>query len=796
MHELQTNGTISTFTIINGSEKTRLIVKIPSQKLKDQWHNIKLIINSEKGNISLAVGDSVKTQSFLNLKKGSIEMFFGVNNGLKHPTTDVPSYAARDIKVWSGNELIRYWLLNETQGNTAKDIVKGLRAKVDNPMWINALHTQWKLLVSTTVNGYGETVCDKSGNTLYFIGKDSLKWYSFQDNVLYSQKYLQENFKLIKGNQAIWDPFNNQLLTYSIDSERAFRYNTKTQKWDGNFTDEKRFTIYSQHNKTFYLKDSSLYCFGGYGQFKYKNDVYKLKLKNLKWEKVNTKGDFFRPRYLSALGVNSTSDTTYIIGGFGSNSGEQIMNPDYYHDLIRYSFKDSSFKVLYEFSSLDTGFCFANSLFIDDIERKFYGLIFPKNKYENTLHFMIGSLDRPEYSITPTGIPFLFDDIESYADLYYLSSINQLVAITSHQKLDSITVFNAYSISFPPIVLNNVEPYSKKAKSKTLLKWSGIIGLLGITAFAFWFFFIRKNKRRNDHELDQATISIDSIQSDEKEKSLIAAQSEIEKIPEKIENDQLIRYIETTGNNNPIPPKEIIVNSVFLFGKFRLYNKYGEEISKTFSPLLKELFLLILLNSFEKKGISSQLIDELLWFDKSTKSAQNNRAVNIAKLRTIFNDIEGIELRHEPGLWCIDIDHNKIYCDYFELKSIINSSDTPSSIALMKIDSIASKGMLLQGLSYEWLDDFKSSCSDFIIDGFLGYMNQINEPEHLHMIIKAANTLYVFDPVNEETMRLKCKAYINLGHHSKANDTYARFVKDYKSLYGETYKIPFNQTIN
>jgi two-component SAPR family response regulator len=795
IHRLEKNGTISSFTIIKGTEKTLLVVKIPFQKLRNEWHMVKLIINSQNESISLTVGDSLNTQSFRNLKNGNIDMFFGVSNELKHPTTDVPAYAARDIKVWTRNKLAHNWPLNETQGNIAKDIVNGLQAKVNNPMWINASHTQWKLVLRATVNGYGETVWDRWGNTIYFIGKDTLKWYSFKDHVLNSQTYLHENLLLIKGNQAIWDPFNNQLLAYSIDAEKAFRYNTIIQKWGGNFTGQIAQTIYSQHNKTIYPADSSLYCFAGYGQFKYKNDVFKLKLNNLKWEKVNTKGDFFKPRYLSALGVNSSSDTAYIIGGFGSESGDQIMNPDYYYDFVRYSFKDSTFKVVYEFSSLETGFCFANSLYIDDTERKFYGLTFPKNKYENTLQLFTGSLDSPEYSLTPTGIPFLFDDIKSYADLFYLAPLNQLIAITSHLKHDSTTVFNVYSISFPPIVPEKDEPYTKKSKSGTLLLWLALLVVLGLTAFSFLFMFLRKKKRKRVHENDQLNSSIAPFPQDKEIITETISLPEEEISQEIPAGPGVKRLIETGIKGHTFPSKEIRTNSIFLFGKLRLYDKHGEEISNNFSPLLKELFLLILLNSFEKEGISSQLIDEILWFDKSVKSAQNNRAVNIAKLRTIFNEIDGLELKHERNLWSIDIDQNQLYCDYFDIKSVINSPDTDLANSLRKIDSIASRGALLQGLSYEWLDEFKSACSDFIIDVFLDYMGQLNKPEHNQLIIKAATTLSIFDPVNEEAMRLKCKAYISLGHHSMANDTYARFVKDYKALYGEAYKISFNQTI-
>ncbi|MCK7531345.1 MAG: hypothetical protein MZV63_10075 [Marinilabiliales bacterium] len=63
----------------------------------------------------------------------------------------------------------------------------------------------------------------------------------------------------------------------------------------------------------------------------------------------------------------------------------------------------------------------------------------------------------------------------------------------------------------------------------------------------------------------------------------------------------------------------------------------GTDITRKFTPLLKELFLLILFNSIKNDmGISNEKIIEILWHGFSESSANNNKAVNIAKLRAIL----------------------------------------------------------------------------------------------------------------------------------------------------------------
>jgi len=50
--------------------------------------------------------------------------------------------------------------------------------------------------------------------------------------------------------------------------------------------------------------------------------------------------------------------------------------------------------------------------------------------------------------------------------------------------------------------------------------------------------------------------------------------------------------------------KDYDLNSILFFGGFQIINRDGIDITSKFTPLLKELFLLIFLNSIKDKGIS------------------------------------------------------------------------------------------------------------------------------------------------------------------------------------------------
>ena len=99
-------------------------------------------------------------------------------------------------------------------------------------------------------------------------------------------------------------------------------------------------------------------------------------------------------------------------------------------------------------------------------------------------------------------------------------------------------------------------------------------------------------------------------------------------------------------------------------GKFQVKDKEGNDISGSFTPILKSLLLLILLHSQkDERGITNKKIDETLWGDKSEKSAQNNRNVSLSKLRSLLEKIGNIRIVQNNNFWKIESD-NPAYCDY------------------------------------------------------------------------------------------------------------------------------------
>ncbi|MBE0675527.1 MAG: hypothetical protein IH591_12780 [Bacteroidales bacterium] len=232
-------------------------------------------------------------------------------------------------------------------------------------------------------------------------------------------------------------------------------------------------------------------------------------------------------------------------------------------------------------------------------------------------------------------------------------------------------------------------------------------------------------------------------------------------------------------------------SAVKLFGGFNIYSADGEELSKLFSPTLKELFLLLLCRQSDA-GISSSKLKDLLWFDKSDESARNNRSVYITKLRQILDKIGPHEISRASGNWKIDM--KEITVDYLLFNDIISRS-TITEKGVTDLIQIIRQGTLLPECNYQWLDDIKARTADSAITILTNYAEHLQVRERPDLVLSIAEALFVLDPVSDMALSYKCKYLNHTGKGYLAKQLYTTFAKDYKHLYGEDYRKTYSDII-
>ncbi|MGK6350202.1 galactose oxidase [Parapedobacter sp. DT-150] len=748
------------FKIVLGDKFSNIAFNIDSSKLFKEWVRIAIKLDAQSGLLTVTCGDSVYTGKLAIGTRSCLKVLFGYNDYKTFKTTDVPAMKIRNVQIRSGKRLVHHWPLDEEEGTEVTDVIKGMTASSINPQWIKRSHYEWGLLQDVKIGGRASTAFDPRTESVFIVGRDSLLRVHVPTGQRSVFRYQSGPLQLINGNQSFFDTLNNHLLNICIDQQTVSVFDFTSLSWSENFTYPGEGTSYLHFNKFQSSIDSSLYFIGGYGHFLFKNDIHRYG-SNGKWDLLTPGGDPMIPRYLAALG--STPNGAYILGGYGSVSGQQMLNPKHIYDLVFFDVKNKTLSKIYEFSPREEGFAWANSLIIDEKSDQFYGLVFPKNRYHSSLQLVVGSLTNPGFKELAAPIPYFFYDIQSFSDLFYCPGSKRFAAATLYyNEQNEITTAKIYGLSSPPLPYDAVlEPLGDMRRTWNLLYLSlGVVALVGL------FVFLRKRNLKKRRVAPTNPRSVAGRREDLAHHPVVSEQQ-----PDR--------------------------SSIFLFGgDLQLFDSEGADMTRSFTPLIKDIFLVILLHTLRRgRGISSEKLTEQFWFDKSAESARNNRSVNIAKINTILERLGNARVSKETGYWKFRADDD-IYIDYKNYLTIVNSKDTLDKARVVELSSIVQRGGFLSETDYEWVDPFKAEVSIQVINTYMHFAETINIAEDPEFMVELANYIFYFDPVHEEAMIIKCKALAYMGNHSLATQTFENFCNEYRHIYGEEFGKDYKMVLS
>ncbi|MEX6688190.1 hypothetical protein QTN47_11825 [Danxiaibacter flavus] len=760
----------SSFRLIAGENFAGITFTIDSLLLYKKWNKIAMNFDREKHILQCSVNNKTVGSGKLPQLGSCFKFLWGANDYLKFKTRDIPPMQVKDIRISENNTQKYFWPLDETSGDICYDKINHKAATVKNPVWIKPRYQRWENAGSLTMNGYAGVAYDAKTDKLYITGSDSVYTYSFKSGIqIDGSASKHQNF--LVGHQEIYDTLNNRLLDVYLDSQKVTSYDFNGQHWSANFpSGHVAITRYWHANKFISPADSSLYMIGGYGYLRYKNLVKKYDFNTKQWDSIVPGGDYFTPRYLAALGTDAAGKHAYIIGGYGSQTGDQMLDPKYYYDFFRFDVRDKSFKKLYTFKPSGEPFTFANSLVIDEETNSYYGLLFPNDSFNSKLQLLRGSLKDSSFTILGTSIPYSFHDVQSFADLYYSPVNNRLIAVTMFYTPEDVkeqrTEVKIYTLNFPPEPLDAVE-LQNAAKGSS--KWIWI--LAGALIIALGLIAILKRRRVTTQPQAQNTDT-----------------------PPVVTREETLPAISLPQGQSHNGKK--ITSTIYLFGQFQVFDKEGNDVTKLFTPLLKELFLIISIYTIHNgRGISSQGLNEILWYDKSIKDAKNNRSVNIAKLKGILEKIGDCVINKESGYWQIQNDNKTVHIDYEQYAALLQNTSLPPKEYMALVSDIIKRGSFLSQTEYNWLDNIKSDISNSVIDICVGFIKTQDISKEPEFIIEVTNYIFHFDQLNEDALIYKCKCFIQLKRHTLANNSYLKFIKDYKDIYGEDFSKSFHDVI-
>ncbi len=738
---------------------------IDSVQLYSQWNRFTIALDPTTHEVTFYLGKDLKGKGRANIdSRTCYQVFFGTNDLPGFKITDVPPMNIRDISIEENKQQRAYYPLDETSGQRAADKLQQVVARVDNPVWIKPRHQNWAPATLIHMKGVASVAFDKKKELLYIVSKDTLFQYAVRNAQLTAIPLSTRRDTLPPGNQSIYHAAGETLYNIDIDEKEVSSWQPANARWSNNFTPGP-LTIYWQANKFLSATDSALYIIGGYGQLQYRNEVQRYHLPSKEWESIDTKGDFFMPRYLAALGSSETGDTAWIMGGFGSKTGDQSINPRYSYELLAFDVKNSAFKSIYHLPDPAAPFCFANSMVIDAVAGEYYALTHPIDRFNSSLQLIRGSLTAPRYALMADTIPYAFHDIESFADLYYSPASQKLVAVTIFTNKQNESEVKVFTLDFPPNKIEVAPPPPKAASND----WIWFLAA-GIVIAGSVVVLMRKRKHRP------------SVPAVAQPANVAVTAPAVSVLPAAETSDG------TTGEG--VSHKDTA--SIHLFGPLEVFDKEANDITKLFTPLLRELFLLMLTYTVrDGKGIASEKLYELLWGDKPLKDARNNFSVNVVKLKGILEKVGEWHVGKESGKWKLEVLNDSVTIDYQRFALLVAAPEPANKQYIQQLIQVAGRGNFLSTIHYNWLDDIKSEVSGKVTDVLLDYLSRADLAADAEFIIRVANCMFLFDQLNEDALVWKCKSLTYLGRHGLAKEVWVKYTKEYRENYGQDFDRPF-----
>lgn len=728
--------------------------------IPNQWIPICINVDIGKEELKIKVGKYVKKWNTPEVRGfNDVEIVFGKINDY----IDVPDMTIKNLEIADLSGRTKYsWKLSMHALDGVYDELKHHFAKCENPNWLLDNYGIWKkeTTFNTKITPYLSYDFDK--NIVAVADQQSFYTFSIKDSRLEKQAVNKKLSYTITANQMIYNSSDSHFYAYNLVKENDAREFVPFDMSEGNWgitTAHENHTDYRHHNRYFSSKYNRLYIFGGYGHLKYKEGVFIYDVNSRSWSKTLLKGYTPTPRYLSGMG-KIDDDHLLLFGGYGSETGDQALQAQFYYDCYIVDIRTMEAKRLWTLENPVENFVVSNSMVVDTANKSFYALCYPLMKSNSIISLYKFSIEKPEYEEMAGQMSIKFNDVLSYVDLFLDKSENKLIATTFSSDRENEADISIYTMSFPPLQKSDIYQIEKES-----LPVFWLIILLLFSTLVLILFFLRKKKKR---------IRLKGIEN-------------------KIEKESNVAI---AGINMV---KQLQKQTIYLFGEFQVVDNQGIDITADFKPLLKNLFLLILLNTIKNgKGISFSKLKELLWFDKSEESANNNRGVALSKIRQIMENVGRIQFNKKGTYWSVEFGKD-IYCDYYEalilIKKIKENKET-SINDIKRLLTIVMVGELLPNTQEEWVDIFKSDFSNELVDLILYLIRQKSAAFPDDIYIEMANALLIHDPLNEDALKLKCKGLVKMGKNGLAKNTYTTFTKEYAILFGIEYKYSFEQVVN
>jgi DNA-binding SARP family transcriptional activator len=733
------------------SKSNKLTIPLSLKQLsKRTWIPVKIDVDLKKDRVTIWVNNQRYDASGFGFT-GSISPAITFGKNARY--SDVPNMAIRNLEVGDASQTYSF-PLNEWEGQNVHSSNGDDVGFVENPVWLINESYFWKPLFSKSFSEVAGLNFNQQDQSLLMFGNSSLTIYDIKRDEESSRPYNNALPMSLLLGKSIINPIQNKLYAYEVSNAQGrlsgmVSLDLKSLNWEA----KGNAALPSQrhHHNIFYDKNGQdLYLFGGYGLFRYYNDFFKFDTLKNNWQKVVFTGDHIDPRFFSACSAADANNDVYIFGGIGNQSGNQVVGGMHFYDLYRVNLATHAIKKLWTIKPKEEAFVPANNLVPSKDGKYFYVLCYPHERPKTSLKLYKYSIKDGSYEVVSGEIPVTSERIETDVNLFFNSEANEFYCATQEFTSPVKSGIKIYSLAFPPV---SYAAYlkSKQAKSTTTSLYSYVAGLAAVLLVAGGAVVYLKRKKAKP-------------------------------APDTADLNQDESALAVIGNK---------VNAVYLLGAFTVYDKNGKDITYLFSPKIKQLFILILLNSRDKNGVTSRYISTTLWADKDVAKTKNIRGVTLNHLRSILADLEGIELAYVNDTYSFTVS-DTFFCDYFVVQTSLNNRQGAAASEVPHFHLIA-RGGLLPAMADVWLDDFKEEYEEALMPALQPVIKNTYDVGQFKKALEISRLILNIDPFSDAGIKYKLKAIRRTRGIEHARRTYDDFIAEYKRSLGIDYPIPFDK---
>lgn len=705
-----------------------------------KWHKIKMNFSLKSDSVYVSINDK-KFRSKVDLYDECVpEILFGYTSYSQNV-----GFSIRNLRI-QNDENSFFFPLNEHNGDCVHEINNKVIGKVDNPLWLMNKHYKWNKIYSLSVKDVSSVDYNTDNNTFVIISKDSLFIYNPINNISNGVEISKNPIEAQVGNSFY---NSNKVYLYEVnnipDNGHTFvSFDLNSYEWKL-ISNEQLSNQRHHHVKAYNSRDSILYIFGGFGNRKYFSSFKKFDFRIDKWGELPLSGDTIYPRFFPSI-YKIDDEKCYIYGGLGNKLGDQTLGTLFYDDLYLVDFSKNSVKRLWNNVSYNELVPVRN-MYLD--KDSLYILNYPTLNPSSYLFLSKVSIKDGGRVLLGDSIPFISDNIKSNANLYYNKDREIYYAYTQEYIDDNASKISIYELYGPPVPFNDLSSKSDRQ-----------YGIIEFVILSFCIFFIciiifkRKGFRIHNYNNSDKNISNNVIGENHEE-------------------------IETKKNR------------ILLLGEFQTFDRDGNDITFMFTEKIKNVFVLLLLNSLrtEDIGLSARSLSSLLWPDKEYSESKNVRGVTISNLRKILNMFDGVDLMCNKHYFKIEVNDALCFCDIMYLRKYKLTDDIDNIVMLLR------HGKFLQSFDSELFDSYKSEFESEFTNYIKMNLSKYFNSRDYRIVNDLVSSMFLIDALDINALWYSLQVCLIYKNKEKAREEFYKFKSRYKDFMGEELEYTFDEFI-